>query len=425
MILKGNSRANGAELAIHLMKDENEHIEFELEGFASDDLIDAFLEVQAISRATKCRKYLYSLSLNPPAKANAAREDFIEAIQRVEETLGLEGQARAVVFHTKEGRTHAHAVWSRINPETMKAIKLDYPKRKLNGLALELFQQHGWEVPAGFLPGQEADPMNYTYAEYQEAKRGNREAKHFKAQIKASWNASDNRQSFEAALERSGLFLAQGDRRGFVCVDYEGNIYSLSRWSGVKSKELAERLGEPENLQTVEAVKAMIAERMTPRLKEYVAEVSEAAIEDLRSFEAQRREMTERHRIEREALNQQHKSRWDAEGAERAARFSTGLKGLWHRVTGKHVRIAQENELEAQRSMQRDEEELKELKERQRLPRQKLQERLETAKADYNAQLDALHARLAEYAAMGQEPELKREDRSHAISHAAKFDHEQ
>lgn len=302
MILKGNSRANGVELAIHLMKDENEHIECELEGFASDDLMDAFLEVQAISRATKCRKYLYSLSLNPPAKANAAREDFIEAIERAEKPLGLQGQARAIVFHTKEGRTHAHAVWSRINSETMRAIKLDYPKRKLNGLALELFQQHGWEVPARFLPGQEADPMNYSYEEYQEAKRGKREAKHFKAQIKASWSMSDNRQSFEASLERCGLFLAQGERRGFVAVDYEGNIYSLSRWSGVKSKELAQRLGEPENLQTVETAKAMIAKRMTPRLNKYVAEVTESAIEDLRGFEAQRNEMTKRHQIEREAL---------------------------------------------------------------------------------------------------------------------------
>ena len=327
MILKGNVRANGVELAIHLMKDENEHIEFELEGFASDDLMGAFLEVQSISRATRCQKYLYALSLNPPAKANATREDFIEAIRRAEKTLGLEGQSKAIVFHTKEGRTHAHAVWSRIDLNTMKAIKLDYPKRKLNGLALELYQQFGWEIPAGFLPGQEANPMNYSYSEYQEAKRGNREAKHLKAQIKASWNASDSRRSFEAALERSGLFLAQGDRRGFVAIDYEGNIYSLSRWSGVKSKELAERLGEAEELPSVEDVQAKIAERMTPKFQEYAAEVTENAIEELRGFEAQRAEMAERHREERRALKASQDERWQAETAMRAARFSSGLKG--------------------------------------------------------------------------------------------------
>jgi len=305
MILKGNIRANGAELAIHLMKDENEHIEIvDLRGFAGDTLLDAFLKVQALSAATRCQKYLYSLSLNPPKGENATSDQFDDAIERSEETLGLGNQPRAIVRHTKEGRTHYHAVWSRIDSEAMKAIKLHYPKRKLNNLALEIFYQHGWEIPAGFLPGQEADPMNYTYLEYQEAKRGARDPKHLKHHIKTSWSNSDNRRSFEAALERGGLFLARGDRRGYVA-----------------------------------EVKAMVAERMTPKLQEYVADVTQAAQEDLQDFETQRTEMTEYHRAEREALQETQQSRWEAESAERANRFSSGLKGAWHRLTGKHAQI--------------------------------------------------------------------------------------
>ena len=430
MILKGNQRANGTELAIHLMKDENEHIEImELRGFVANDLMGAFQEVQAISRAsTRCKKYLYSLSLNPPAKGHASREQFADAIEQAEETLGLNGQPRAIVFHTKEGRSHAHAVWSRIDIENMKAIKLNFPKRKLNGLALDLFIQHGWEIPAGFLPGQEADPMNYTYAEYQEAKRGNRDAKHLKHHIKISWNAADGRKAFEAALERAGLFLAQGDRRGFVCVDYEGETYSLSRWSGVKSQGLIERLGEPEQFRTVDETRAMVAECMTPKLQEYVAEVKEQARVDLRDFETQRSEMTQRHKQQRQELAEMQDKRWQTETAERTGRLSTGLKGLWHRITGKHRQVMQENELSAQRGLQRDKLEQQELTDKQQRYRGQLQEHIDAARSAYAERLDALHTQLAEYSKLGVEPKTQREQthaRSVALQHAPKFEFEQ
>lgn len=409
MILKGNSRAHGAELAIHLMKDENEHIDVaELRSFAANDLMGAFLEVQAISRAaTRCQKYLYSLSLNPPAHETPSRKDFEDAIERAEETLGLTGQPRAVIYHTKEGRTHAHVVWSRIDLTNMKAIKLNYPKRALNGLAMELFQHHGWDLPAGFLPGQEASPMNFSYQEHLEAKRSNQNVKHLKAQIKASWSASDNRRSFETALERCGLFLAQGDRRGFVAVDDEGNTYSLSRWTGVKTKELAEQLGEPSELRSLEETRALVSERMTPKFKEYAAEVVQAAQEDLKDFEAQKQEMTERHREQRESLSAKQEERWNVETMQRAERFSNGLRGLWDRITGTHARIAQENEIEAKRCLGRDQAETQALKDRQGEVRSALQEHIETARSEYAQKLDALYAQLADYAAMGVEPESK------------------
>ncbi|GEM_PF-1262451 len=51
MILKGNQRGGAKDLALHLMKDENDHVEVhELRGFASDTLMGAFNEAYAISR---------------------------------------------------------------------------------------------------------------------------------------------------------------------------------------------------------------------------------------------------------------------------------------------------------------------------------------------------------------------------------------
>jgi hypothetical protein len=410
MILKGNQRANAAELAFHLMKDENEHIRIvEMRGFSSDDLLEALLEIQAISRATQCEKYLYSLSLDPPKEAEICDDLFLDASDRIEARLGLDGQARIVVEHIKDGRTHAHAVWSRIDIESLKAIKLNYPKRKLNDLSYELFLEHGWEIPAGYLPGQEADLMNYSYQEYQEAKRGARDPKFLKHQIKRCWETSDDRISYEAALERCGLFLAQGDRRGFVAVDYDGKVYSLSRFTGVKTKKLSERLGEPDEHRTVTEVKTLIAERMTPKLKEYVEEVKEAAVSELKDFKAYKAEMTEQHRGEREALKMAQDERWQREIAERASRFSPGIKGLWHRVSGRHAQIAAENKLDAERCLERDRQESKALNDRQAKFSQQTQRHIDQARKQYNADLDALHAKLAEYATYQERPELMRE----------------
>ena len=68
MILEGNERAFGDELAHHLMNPrDNDHVTVHaVEGFIADDLHGAFAEIEAIAEATQCQKYLFSLSLNPP-----------------------------------------------------------------------------------------------------------------------------------------------------------------------------------------------------------------------------------------------------------------------------------------------------------------------------------------------------------------------
>ena len=60
----------------------------------TENLMDALLEIQAISRATQCQKYLYSLSLDPPKGADISDELYLNASDRAESHLGLDGQAR-------------------------------------------------------------------------------------------------------------------------------------------------------------------------------------------------------------------------------------------------------------------------------------------------------------------------------------------
>lgn len=44
-------------------------------------------------------------------------------------------------------------------------------------------------------------------------------------------------------------------------------------------------------------------------------------------------------RSERALLERKQKERWDAETNERAKRLTSGLKGIWHRLTGKYAKV--------------------------------------------------------------------------------------
>ena len=61
MILVGNQRGGGKNLASHLLKEENERVEVhEVRGFMASDLHGAFNEAYAVSRGTRCQQYLFS-----------------------------------------------------------------------------------------------------------------------------------------------------------------------------------------------------------------------------------------------------------------------------------------------------------------------------------------------------------------------------
>src|SRR3546814_20117454 len=109
MILVGNQRGGAKNLAMHLLKQENEHVHVhDLRGFASDSLVSALNESYAISRGTRCRQFLFSLSFNPPPHENVGTEEVAKAIERVEHDIGLEEKGSAISFNEKSSirRTH-------------------------------------------------------------------------------------------------------------------------------------------------------------------------------------------------------------------------------------------------------------------------------------------------------------------------------
>ena len=105
-----------------------------------------FSEFKAHANGTRCTDYLYSVSINPSAPLT--REQYFSAIQEIEARLGLADQPRAVVFHVKDGREHAHVVWSRIDLERMQAIQMSFDHSKLMDIACELAEKYGLSLPA-------------------------------------------------------------------------------------------------------------------------------------------------------------------------------------------------------------------------------------------------------------------------------------
>ena len=387
MILKGNQRGGAKDLALHLMKEENEHIELhELRGFASDDLMGALNEAYAVSRGTRCKKFLYSLSLNPPPQENVRTRDFEAAIERVEEKLGLSGQPRAIVFHEKEGRRHAHAVWSRIRTEEMKAVQLSHDHKKLNAVSREIFLEHGWKLPRGLADSKERDPRNFTLEEWQQAKRAVKHARDIKTAIQDAWAMADSRAAFAHALEERGYKLARGDRRGFVAVDMHGEAYSIARQAGVKTKDVRERLGDAAALLSVRETTTKFADEMARKMDRFSAELDTRAQVQKTELQDEREKLVQRQRAARSTFDEKLRKRQHQESIERQARFRTGLAGLWDRLRGEHKRIRLMNESEAATAEQRDREQKDQLIFTQLAERRRLKQRAQSVEHAYMSQ---------------------------------------
>ena len=100
-------------------------------------------------------------------------------------------------------------------------------------VSVALYQHYGWAMPEGFRDHTLRDPLNYSRAEAGQARRTGHDPKAMKSLFIRCWEQSDSCASFAAALWAEGFCLARGERRGYVAVDADGKIWSLSRWTGV------------------------------------------------------------------------------------------------------------------------------------------------------------------------------------------------
>lgn len=368
MILKGNQRGGGQQMAAHLMNSfDNERVEIaDLRGAVADDLSGAFAEWAAEARGTKCEKFLYSLSLNPDqAQGHLTREQYLELLQRTERSLQLVGQPRAVVFHEKRDkdgvlREHCHAVWSRIDTEKMKAVQIAHDRLKLRTVAREFARDHGLELPDGLKKDGRRDRFNdrskqENLGERQQKERTGIFKEQRMADIATCWKETGNGAAFVQALEAKGYYLARGDQRAFVVVDLHSEVHSLSRQlSGIaKSKELKDRLaGYPlEKLPDVESAQAWAKQQRIEREKQIAekqdqqekqpseVEIRLAALKERQAarraeIDMRRIDLIARHLSERDGLKAMQESENTGVVGARLQKQPKGILAFLTRITG-------------------------------------------------------------------------------------------
>jgi len=353
MILKGNQRAGGADLATHLMNEfDNDLVEVaEIRGTVAQDLHGAFGEYEAVAAGTRCKEPLYSLSINPSAPIS--RDQYRAAIDRIEQRLGLSGQARAVVFHVKHGREHCHVVWSRIDTAKMRAVQLSHDRQKLRGLSQELAHEFGLTLPDGLAQDRDEDRQrkkDVSLAEKAQAEETGITPEGRRAEITDAFRRSDSAEAFRAALKEKGYVLAQGDKRSYVVVDRFGKVHSLARQiDGIKTKELKEKLTSipPEQLPSVDEAAASIRQKGAERRERVDARVSRRMVElskelaarqetRRRKLDLRRQETATVHAAERMSLHAVHKS----EAGAPFARAAGAIFALFDRVPGLRSVIA-------------------------------------------------------------------------------------
>lgn len=387
----------------------------EVKGFATSDLTGAFVKAHAISKATQCRQFLFSLSLSPPPEEIVSTETFEKAIDDVEQKLDLSGQPRAIVFHEKNGRRHAHVVWSRIDAETMTAKQMSFYKMKLRDVSKDLFLEHSWKMPEGLADSQKRDPRNFTLQDWIQAKRGEQDPRDIKEALQDAWRVSDSLPAYQNALQERGYKLARGDRRGYVAVDYEGNVYAVARWTGLKTKDIRARLGSPKNLPSITEQKDAFATEIAPQIETHINDAKAIRDNDLAEIKLKQEMLVDQQKQERATLKEKQDKRAQAEQAHRQALYRKGIRGLVDRVTGRHARLKAINEQSLYLSLKRDQ------SERDNLIFQHIEarERLTLEKADvmenYQMVRNTLLAETAQsQQAREQEQELLRKLRRHS-----------
>lgn len=243
MIIKGGARKSGRFFAAHLMKaEDNERVAVvEMKNLWAEDVPEAFREMKSIAKGTRAENYFYTVSMNHRADEHLTPEQWDIAVNKLEANLGLTGHARFQVEHEKEGRTHRHIVWSRVDPDTMTVTpaKNDYYIHMQTGRELEREFNHQ-PTPDPIEHGHRAE-KEFADWELFRAQDG-RDPKEVKAEVTALFKQSDSGGAFIAALEDSGYTLCQGDR-GYCIIDQAGDSHSLvRRLEGVKTAELRQYL---------------------------------------------------------------------------------------------------------------------------------------------------------------------------------------
>src|SRR5579863_4226671 len=274
VIINGGAAGNTGFWSKHLQRvDTNDRAEvMEISGLLATNLPSSLREMEAIAAQSRCGgNFMYQANINPRGEERLTEAQWREAVDTLENHLGLAGHQRVVVEHEKNGRVHRHVVWNRVDVETLRVRDIggNYYAHERVARTLELkfdlqrsASLHGERNPDGRPDRREE------LSEKRAAERSGIDPKQVTAELTDLWRKTDSGKAFAAAIEERGYILAQGDRRTFCIVDQAGDAHSLARRiDGAKVKDVRERLAgiDPASLPTVDEARTTQREKYPTR----------------------------------------------------------------------------------------------------------------------------------------------------------------
>lgn len=244
MVIRGNIRGNGGQLAAYLLGHEQNDRVHILEVDGRINAKAAYLQqtlhtMSLTAELTKSPKGLYHAQINPAYSEDQKMtvEDWLIAADILGEQLGLDGQRRVVVLHTKKNRTHAHVVFERYNHQTGKVISNSFSR-----LAQDRARK---EMERVF----EQNPTPHR----------NKHRPELKETLTKLWQETTTAPEFIQAVHGQGYLLAEGvPRHPFMVVDEQGRSFDLVRQlKGVRIKEVRQRLRDAKLIPEKRAIEIM------------------------------------------------------------------------------------------------------------------------------------------------------------------------
>lgn len=229
MVIRGNSRGNARQLSHYLLaKKDNEAIRIlDINGQAdptSKELHKTIFLMGVSAELSRSEKGLYHAQINPAIGEDKLMNDdhWIEASDILGKQLGLENQSRAIVLHTKKGRTHAHVVWERYDHEQERMVSDSFSRLAQDRARKEMEQTFGQQVTP----------------------HRNKHRPELKANLSALWHQTGTGAQFVKAARENGYIISEGSGRSpFMVVDENGRSYDLNRQlKGVRLKDIRQRL---------------------------------------------------------------------------------------------------------------------------------------------------------------------------------------
>lgn len=322
MIIPASQRGNAKQLANHLSDlTMNDHVElYEARGLFHDQSIqEALREMHAASKGSRCQKHLFSLSVDPVQGLDHDGKLYDEIFQGLDERFPmLKDQPRLIVFHEKEGRRHAHVIYSRINREG-KAIELGLYKKKLTSFSYDLFEKHAPEqMPKNLQSWAKRQhearlKQDHTRAELERERRTkqSREAHH--QILQEAVKQHDTLKSLDVYLQEKGYRLCNGKRALLAYDIYTQESYALTRATGLKMNELKQRYVGHTDLPSMDKVKSELVKQAdhatkTPEPPKELAKTQDALEKRLQERDQKMAAQREQYRQERDKLDQKQRA---------------------------------------------------------------------------------------------------------------------